>query len=296
MIMEYCFRPRRSMLYVAGSNLHYIESARSLHADSVMLDLCDSVLNEAKIEARNNVVSAIRSGGYGSREVVVRVNEINSVLGEGDIKALANIGADAILFPNIKTAEDVLNAISKLDAEGGSHMPIMVMIESPIAVLNISQILSSSNRICCVVVSTKDLISQHHLSYENHKRSEIVTLLSLIILAARAYGCSVVDGVTSDMQDMQSFEYACRIGRDLGCDGKSVIHPRQIAYINDAYTPKVNEVASARETIMELKKAMESGKGTTMVNDILVQKHNVKYAEYLIKLHESITTLEQEYS
>ena len=138
--MELGFRPRRSMLYVPGCNLHYLDRARTLQADSVILDLGDPILIACKIESRNNVVAAVKQGGYGSREVVVRVNNLDSIWGHDDIKAVANIGADAILFPNIESAADVHTALKWLDDAGGGHMPIMVMIESPIAVLNAKEI------------------------------------------------------------------------------------------------------------------------------------------------------------
>lgn len=292
--MEYCFRPRRSMLYVPGCNQHYLERARTLQADSVILDLGDPILLEAKIQSRENVVAAVKAGGYGAREVVVRVNDLDSIWGPDDIKAVANIGADAILFPNIESREDVLKALSMLDAAGGAHMPIMVMIESPIAVLNAKEIASASTRISCIVMATTDLISQLH-AHENHERSAILTSLSLVILAARAYGLCVVDGIASDFKNMHSFEYSCRLGRDMGFDGKSLIHPAQIAYSNDAFTPKASEVAHAREIIKALKEAKESGRGTVVVNDRLVENHNVKAAERLIKLSEMIAELEEEY-
>lgn len=292
--MEYCFRPRRSMLYVPGCNTHYLDRARTLQADSVILDLGDPILLEAKIQSRENVVAAVKAGGYGAREVVVRVNDLDSIWGSDDIKAVASIGADAILFPNIESREDVLKALSMLDAAGGAHMPIMVMIESPIAVLNVKEIASASDRITCIVMATTDLISQLH-AHENHERSAILTSLSLVILAARAYGLCVVDGIASDFKNMHSFEYACRLGRDMGFDGKSLIHPAQIAYSNDAFTPKASEVAHAREIIKALKEAKEAGRGTVVVNDRLVENHNVKAAERLIKLSEMIAELEEEY-
>lgn len=292
--MEYCFRPRRSMLYVPGCNLHYLERARTLQADSVILDLGDPILLEAKTQSRDNVVAAVKQGGYGAREVVVRVNNLDSIWGADDIKAVANIGADAILFPNIESREDVLKALSLLDAAGGAHMPIMVMIESPVAVLNAKEIASASDRISCIVMATSDLISQLHARY-THEQSAILTSLSLAILAARAYGRCVVDGIAADFKNMHSFEYACRLGRDMGFDGKSLIHPAQIAYSNDAYTPKSTEVAHAREIIKALKEAKESGRGTVVVNDRLVENHNVKAAERLIKLSEMIAELEEEY-
>jgi citrate lyase subunit beta/citryl-CoA lyase len=282
------------MLYVPGCNTHYLERARTLAADSVILDLGDPILIDAKIQSRENVVAAVKKGGYGKREVVVRVNDLDSIWGADDIKAVANIGADAILFPNIESREDVLRAQQALDDAGGSHMPIMVMIESPIAVLNAKEIASASDRIICIVMATSDLISQLH-AHVTHERSAILTSLSLVILAARAYGRCVIDGITSDFKNMHSFEYACRLGRDMGLDGKSLVHPAQIAYCNDAYTPKATEVAHAREIIKALKEANASGQGTVVVNDKLVEHHHIKAAQRLIQLHESIAELEEEF-
>jgi len=292
--MEQHIRPRRSMLYVPGCNKHYLERARTLSTDSVILDLGDPILVDAKVQSRANVVEAVKQGGYGNREVVIRVNNLDSIWGHDDIKAVANIGADAILFPNIECREDVLKAQQYLDDAGGSHMPIMVMIESPIAVLNAKEIASASDRIICIVMATSDLISQLH-AHVTHERSAILTSLSLVILAARAYGRGVIDGITSDFKNMHSFEYACRLGRDMGMDGKSLVHPAQIAYCNDAYTPKATEVANARLIIKALKEANEEGRGTVVVNDKLVEHHHIKAAQRLIKLHEAIAELEEEY-
>ncbi|HAJ71082.1 MAG TPA: CoA ester lyase [Methylophilaceae bacterium] len=282
------------MLYVPGCNTHYLDRARTLAADSVILDLGDPILVDAKIQSRENVVAAVKQGGYGGREVVIRVNNLDSIWGHDDIKAVANIGADAILFPNIESREDVLRAQQYLDEAGGSHMPIMVMIESPLAVLNAKEIASASDRIICIVMATSDLISQLH-AHVTHERSAILTSLSLVILAARAYGRAVIDGITSDFKNMHSFEYACRLGRDMGLDGKSLVHPAQIAYCNDAYTPKMAEVAHAREIIKALKEANEAGRGTVVVNDKLVEHHHIKAAQRLIQLHEAIAELEEDY-
>lgn len=292
--MEYCLRPRRSMLYVPGCNQHYLDRARTLAADSVILDLGDPILIDAKLQSRDNVAAAVKQGGYGSREVVVRVNNLDSIWGHDDIKAVANIGADAILFPNIESAEHVHTALELLDAAGGGHMPIMVMIESPLAVLNAKEIASASDRITCIVMATSDLISQLHARV-THERSAILTSLSLVVLAARAYGRCVIDGITSDFKNMHSFEYACRLGRDMGLDGKSLVHPAQIAYCNDAYTPKASEVANARLIIKALQEANEGGLGTVVVNDKLVEQHHVKAAQRLLKLSDMITELEEDF-
>ena len=292
--MEFCFRPRRSMLFVPGCNLHYLDRARTLPADCVMLDLGDPILIAAKLESRDNVVAAVKQGGYGSREVIVRVNNLDSIWGVDDIKAVANIGADAILLPNIESADNVHTALKLLDAAGGSNVPIMVMIESPIAVLNAKEIAAASDRIICMMMATSDLTSQLHARV-THEQSAILTALSMVILAARAYGRCVVDGITSDFKNMHSFEYACRMGRDMGFDGKTLVSPSQIAYSNDAYTPKNSEVAHAREIIRALKEANEKGLGTVVVNDRLVEHHHVKAAERLLKLHNMIAELEEEY-
>lgn len=292
--MENSFRPRRSVLYVPGCNLHYLGRARTLPADTVILDLGDPILVDAKIESRNNVVTAIKEGGYGSREVVVRVNNLDSLWGADDIKAVANVGADAILFPNVESAAHVHSALKVLDDAGGSHMPIMVMIESPIAVLNAKEIAASSDRIICIMIATSDLTSQLHARV-THEQSAILTALSLVILAARAYDRCVVDGINSDFNNMHSFEYACRLGRDMGFDGKTLVHPAQIAYSNDAYTPKPIEVAEAREIIAALKSANEAGKGTVVVKNKLVEHHHVKAAQRLLKKHDMIAELEEEY-
>jgi citrate lyase subunit beta/citryl-CoA lyase len=173
-------------------------------------------------------------------------------------------------------------------------MPIMVMIESPLAVLNAKEIAAASDRIKCMVIATSDLITQLHARY-TPERTAILTSLSLVVLAARAYKRCVVDGIASDLKNMHAFEYACRIGRDLGFDGKSIIHPAQIAYSNDAYTPKASEVSNAREVIKALKEAQASGKGTVIVNDKFVENHHIAAAERIIKLSEMIDELEEEF-
>jgi citrate lyase subunit beta / citryl-CoA lyase len=294
MFMESYFRPRRSALYVPGCNQHYLERARTLPADALILDLGDPIFVTSKIESRKNVVAAVKKGGYGAREVIVRVNNLDSIWGVDDIKAVANIGADAILFPNVESAEHVHLALKLLDDAGGVHMPIMVMIESPIAVLNAKEIAAASNRITCIVVATSDLTSQLHARV-THEQSAILTALSMVILAARAYGRCVLDGITSDFKNIHSFEYSCRLGRDLGFDGKTLVSPSQIAYSNDAYTPKTSEVAEAREIIAALQAANEAGLGTVVVKDKLVEHHHIKAAERLLKLHSMIAELEEEY-
>ncbi len=285
--MTQYFRPRRSMLYVPGCNTHYLERARTLHADSVILDLGDPVLVECKEESRDNVVRFVNEGGYGSREVVVRVNDLISQWGPDDIKAVAKTKVDAVLFPNIESKEDVLTALSLLDAAGGSHLPIMVMIESPIAVLNAKEIASASDRIVCMVMATSDLISQLHARV-THERSAILTSLSLVILAARAYGHAVVDGITSDFKNMHSFEYACRLGRDMGFDGKTLIHPNQIKAANETFGPSPQEIAEAQERIAAYDAAIASGAGIAVLNGKLIEELHIQDAKRILALANAI--------
>jgi citrate lyase subunit beta / citryl-CoA lyase len=288
--MNNYFRPRRSMLYVPGCNTRYLNRARTLPVDSVILDLGDPILVEAKEQSRINVVEAVKVGGYGKREVVVRVNNFDSPWGRDDIKAVANIGADAILFPNIESREHVLQAIEELDAAGGKDLPVMVMIESPRAVLHAEEIASASDRLACILIATSDLVSQLH-ARKTHERIALVTSLSLVILAARAYNLSVVDGITSDLHDMQSFEYACRLGRDLGFDGKSLVHPSQLDYSNDAYTPRPTELEWAQTVIQALAKANAAGLGTVVVEGKLVENHHVDAAKHMLNLSKMIAEL-----
>lgn len=287
------FRPRRSMLYVPGCNKRYINKSRSLVVDSVILDLGNPILIEAKEEARDNVVEAIKEGGFGSREVVVRVNDIDSPWGKDDIYAVANIGADAILFPNIESHEDVHTVLSILEEAGNSTIPIMVMIESPMAVLHAEDIARASDRIACMVMATSDLLS-HLRGRITLERLPLLTSLSMVQLAARAYGRSIVDGINTNLKDMHAFEYACRLGRDLGLDGKTLVHPLQLDYSNDAYTPKRAEVETAKEVITALAEANAAGKGTAVVGGRLIERHQVAAAKRLLILSEMIQQLEAE--
>jgi citrate lyase subunit beta/citryl-CoA lyase len=285
------FRPRRSMLYVPGCLTRYLNKARTLKVDSVILDLGDSVLIENKEQSRKNVVEEVLQGGYGRREIVVRVNDLDSPWGPDDVKAVANIGANAILFPNIESRLDVIEALATLDAAGGSNLPIMVMIESPLAVLRAEEIASASDRIACIILATSDLLTQLH----GRKTSDRMALhysLSHVLLVGRAYKRSVVDGISVDIKDMQSFELACRLTRDLGFDGKSLVHPNQLPYCNDAFTPKPADVNHANEVLEALEQAHREGRGTIMLNGRLVEHHHISAAKRVLALHEMIKQLE----
>ncbi|WP_292441381.1 CoA ester lyase [Methylophaga sp.] len=285
------YRPRRSMLYVPGCNPHYLEKARSLQVDSIILDLGAPILLSAKEESRTNVVNALKHGGYGNREVVVRVNDLDSEWGYDDVNAIAQLAPDAVLFSSIESQDDVMAAINAMEEAGNTETPIMVMIESPLAVLHAEEIARASDRIACMVLATSDLISDLH-ARPTLERTAIRTSLSWVVLAARAYGRAVIDGIHSDLKDMQAFEYACRIGRDMGFDGKSLVHPFQLPYANDAYTPKPAEVENAKEIIEALSQANKAGRGTVLVNGKLVEHHHVTAAKRFLLLSDMIKELE----
>ena len=288
------YKPRRSMLYVPGCNQKYLEKAKTLPADSIILDLGDPILIDLKEESRNNVAKMLKQNGYGKKEVVVRVNDLDSQWGEDDLKVITPLKPDAILLPNIESKEDVEIFIQKIDQCGGSDIPVMVMIESPLAVLNVKEIASASERIICLVLATSDLISQMYAQV-TPSRIALQTSLSIVILAARAFGKSVVDGIHSNLTDIESFEAACRMGRDMGFDGKSLVHPIQLPYANDAYTPKQKEIELAKEIIQALADANAVGRGTVVVKDRLVEHHHVTAAKRLLIQLEKINALEESF-
>ncbi len=285
------YRPRRSMLYVPGCNTRYLNKARTLKVDSVILDLGDPILVEMKEQSRKYVAEAVLAGGFGRREVVVRVNDLDSPWGHDDVRSVANIGADAILFPNVESKADVDEALAALDAAGGKHLPIMLMIESPIAVLRAQEIAAASERIACLVMATGDLLNQLH-GRRTPDRIAIVHSLSQVLLAGRAYDRAVVDGISTDLKDMQTYELGCRLARDLGFDGKSLVHPFQLPYCNDAFTPKPHDLAAANEVIEALSQANQEGRGTVVVNGRLVEGHHVAAARRLLAMADMIEKLE----
>ncbi len=289
--MNSYYRPRRSMLYVPGCNTHYLHKARMLRVDSVILDLGDPILVEKKVESRRNVCEAVLAGGYGRREVVVRVNDLDSPWGREDVRSVATAGVDAVLFPNIESRGDVEEAIALLDESGGPHVPVMVMIESPLGVLRAEEIADASERIACMVLATSDLLNQVH-GRRTPDRVALLYSLSHVLLAGRAHDRSVVDGISTDLKDMQSFEFGCRLARDLGFDGKSLVHPFQLPYCNDAFTPKPHEIAAANEVIEALERAHLEGRGTVVVNGRLVEGHHVKAARRLLAMSDLIAKLE----
>jgi citrate lyase subunit beta/citryl-CoA lyase len=251
------------------------------------MDLEETIVPEAKEAARAHVVKALAAYDYGQREVIVRVNRIGSPWIDGDLRAVARGGAHAVLFPRIESRQEAIDCIAALDRAGGDTLPVMMMIETPFGVLRSEEIAGASDRIACLVMGTADLTN--HLHARPHpERLPLLGSLSLVILAARAHGRSVVDGIQSNLKDMHTFEYSCRLGRDMGLDGKTLVHPDQLIYCNEAYTPKPAEVAQANEVIGAFEKAASEGRGNVVVNGRLIEQMHVVAARRMVALDEAI--------
>ena len=282
-------RPRRSVLYMPGSNERALEKARSLAADGVILDLEDAVAPEAKAVACRQVAAAVKAGGFGRREVIVRVNGLDTEWASEDIAAVARCGADAILFPKIQSAADVLQAILLLERAGApASLPLWIMAETPRCILNMDSIAGASPRLACIVAGTSDLGRELRIR-PTPARDGAVGALTMIVLAARAYGLDALDGVHLDLADAAGFETVCRQGRDLGFDGKTLIHPKQIDGANRAFAPTAAELEAARTITAAWKEARAEGKGIVVVSGRLVEKLHVDEAERLIALNAAIT-------
>lgn len=281
------YRPRRSMLYVPASVPRFLAKARSVHSDSLIFDLEDSVLPERKAEARTNLLQALDTGDYGCRERLARVNGLDTPWGRADLAALARADLDAILFPKVESRDDVFTALKALDAAGGARLPIMVLIETPAGVLRAEEIAAASERIAALVMGTSDLTNELHARI-TLERLPLLHCLSHCLLAARANDLAIIDGIHLDLRDMPSFEYACRLARDLGYDGKSLIHPTQIPYANDAFTPRPDSVRRARLIIEALAEANRAGSGVAVFEGRLVENLHVEAARRTLMIHDMI--------
>ncbi|HVI87122.1 MAG TPA: CoA ester lyase [Dongiaceae bacterium] len=281
-------RPRRSVLYLPGSNARALEKARELPADALILDLEDAVAPEAKEAARQMVAEAVRAGGFDHREVVVRVNGLDTLWGLADVLAMARIGADALLFPKIQSPDDVRAAVAALDRAGApGSLPVWIMAETPRCILDIDAIASASHRLGCIVAGTSDLTRELRARH-TASRDSVYTALSLIVLAARAHGLDVLDGVHLDLNDADGFAFTCEQGRNMGFDGKTLIHPKQIDVANRAFAPTEAELALARKVAAAWQEARAAGKGICVVENRLIEKLHVEEFERLLALDDAI--------
>ncbi|HJT05896.1 MAG TPA: CoA ester lyase [Stellaceae bacterium] len=286
-------RPRRSVLYMPGSNTRALEKARSLAADGLILDLEDAVAPESKAMARANVATALRAGGYGRRELVVRVNSLASPWGYDDIAAAALMKADAVLLPKVESADTVRQAATLLAAAGASaSLALWCMMETPMGMLHAEEIAAASPRVAGFVMGTSDLAKDLHARH-TRDRLPMLTALGLCLLAARAYRLAILDGVHLDLGDDEGFAQVCRQGRELGFDGKTLIHPKTIAPANEAFAPTGDEVALARRIIAAHAEAEAAGKGVVLVDGKLIENLHVEDAHRTVALADQIREMER---
>jgi citrate lyase subunit beta/citryl-CoA lyase len=287
-------RPRRSVLYVPGANERALEKARSLPADALILDLEDSVAPEAKMEARERVIAAVRSGGYGRHELIIRVNAIETPWGVDDLKAAAAAGPGAILVPKVSRPGDMVSAAKLLKAcSAPAHTRLWAMMETPLAILNARDIagaaLDADSRFSCLVLGTNDLLKESRARALGD-RFAIIPWLAASVLAARAFGLDVIDGVYNDFKDEAGFRAECEQGRTLGMDGKTLIHPSQIAPCNQVFSPSDEEVAWSRKVIEAFSLPEHRGKGVITVEGRMVERLHLVMAERVVAIWEAIST------
>lgn len=280
-------RPRRTMLYVSADNERHLDKARVLAADSLIFDLHEAVAADAKAAARGRLAVALERGGFRGQELVVRPNAPDVPWFADDLRAAARLPIDAVLFTGLHTAEGVAAAQSALDDAGGAHLPIMLMIESPRAVLNAAAMAASSDRCACLVVSNANLMVSMRLP-ETADRVGLLASLSLVVLAARASGIGCVDGAHLDVGDARACEFACRQSRDFGFDGKAVIHPVQLAYTNDAFTPKPKDLEKKRAIVAAMEEAHRRGKPYALKDGKLLQPSVYEAARRCLMMAEAI--------
>jgi len=282
-------RPRRSVLYMPGSNPRALEKAKTLAADALILDLEDAVSPEAKDAARSLTAEALQDrSSYGHRELVVRTNGLDTPWGFADLEAAATMGADAVLLPKVDDAADVRRAVRILDAAGGpAELPIWCMMETARAMLRAEEIADASPRLGAFVMGTSDLAKELMCAH-TALRLPMITSLGLCLLAARAAGLAILDGVYLDLDDDDGFRASCAQGAELGFDGKTLIHPKQLDGANTAFAPDEAAVARARKLIDAHRAAAAEGKGVVVVDGRLVENLHVVMAERTVALAEAI--------
>jgi citrate lyase subunit beta / citryl-CoA lyase len=269
-------RPRRSALYMPGANARALEKAKSVAADVVIMDLEDAVAPDAKVQARTQVMAAVIAGGFGRREVVVRVNGQGTPWGRDDLAAAAKSGADAVLLPKVETARDLVG-LGRALAEAGApdSMRVWAMIETPLGILNVASTAESAaqfpeTRLSCLVLGTNDLVKETRAELDAN-RTAALYWLSATVTAGKAYGLDVLDGVYNDFKDAEGLLRECRQGRQLGMDGKTVIHPDQIATANQIFGPSAAEIAAAERIIAAFELPENKGRGVITLDGRMVE-------------------------
>jgi citrate lyase subunit beta / citryl-CoA lyase len=285
-------RPRRSCLYMPGSNARALEKARSLPADVLILDLEDAVAPDAKATARNQVADAVRAGGFGRREIVIRVNGPQTPWGPDDMLAAAQAKPDAILIPKVSTPGDIMMAAKAMrDAGAPESTRLWAMMETPLAMLNADSIARTAadpaSRLSVFVMGTNDLAKETRARL-TPGRPSMLAWLSTCVAAARAHRIEIIDGVYNDFSNEAGLRAECEQGRDFGMDGKTLIHPNQVAPCNEVFAPSADEVAWARRIIEVFAEPANSGKGAIQIDGKMVELLHAEMARRTVAIADSI--------
>jgi len=286
-------RPRRSVLYMPGSNARALDKARTLPADGVILDLEDSVAPDAKEAARQQVVDAVRAGGFGAREVFIRINGVDTPWHADDLSAAAHAAPDVILVPKVSSS-DTLELIGRrmLDMGTDHKTRVWAMIETPLAIFNILSIAAaardSETRLAGFVMGTNDLAKDTRARLVQG-RVPMLAWLSMCVAAARIHGIDILDGVYNDIGNTDGFAKECAQGVELGFDGKTLIHPSQIEPCNTAFSPSPADVEQARKMIAAFDMPENKGKGVVSVDGRMVERLHADMARRTVAIAEAIS-------
>lgn len=286
--IDAALRPRRSVLYMPGANERALEKAKTIAADALILDLEDAVAPDAKPQARANVCAAVTSGAYGKRELTIRVNSIGTTWHDDDIAAAAQAGPDGIVVPKVNSVEEVHAIEAALVANGApAHTKIWAMLETPQAVLDARAIASASDRLAVLVLGTNDLAKELH-AVQAPGRASLIPALAQCLLAARASGKVILDGVYNDVKNPEGFLAECTQGFDMGFDGKTLIHPSQVEPTNTTWAPSAEAVEDARGLIATFETALAEGKGVVTYNGRMIENLHVDNARRLLAIADAI--------
>lgn len=285
-------RPRRSVLYMPGSNARALEKARTLAADALILDLEDAVAPDAKETAREQVTSAVKAGGYGKREIAIRVNALSTPWGAEDFKAAAEAKPDAILVPKVSSADevhDIARALAQAGADARTR--IWVMIETALSAFRLEQIAATAKddktRLSVFILGTNDYAKETR-SKITRGRAGLIPFLANSVAAARAYGIDVIDGVYNDISNIDGLKEEAAQARDLGFDGKTIIHPTHIAPCNDAFSPGEEEVATARKVVGAFEQPENAGKGVLQIDGRMYEILHAEIAKRTVAVADAI--------
>jgi len=274
----------RSVLYIPGANERALEKAAGLKADALILDLEDSVAPGAKVEARERVCRLVSSSFYGDKPVAIRCNGLGTAWHEDDLRAAAAAAPGAVLIPKVGSREDVLACVHALEAGGApSRTRLWAMLETPIAVLRAHEIAAADERLTVLVMGTNDLAKELFAELVP-AREPLLASLSTCLLAARAAGKTIVDGVYNDVRDLEGFEAECLQGRSLGFDGKTLIHPGQVEVCNRTFSPSAEQVAHAERVIEAFEEAERAGRGVATLDGRMIENLHVAGARRMIAL------------